>query len=98
MALSAGKEAKLLETVSVVQLDQSQSTADKSVVVIRATDGNGALTWMTAVLDLAEHVPQTSTKTKPMVPAYDVLKKLPPFLSLKTASVQLNCLGMERAV
>ena len=53
---------------------------------------------MTLNLDLAKHVLQTSTKTKPKVPAYDVLKKLLPYLSLKTASVGVECLGMEKVV
>ena len=63
-------------------------------VVKKDMVGNGALTK----LGLAEHVQQTSTKKNTMASACDVLRKPPPNLSLKTASVQVNYLGMEIAV
>ena len=46
----------------------------------------------------AKHVQLTFTKTESKAHAKDVLKKPPPYLSLKTASVGVECLGMERVV
>ena len=78
-----------------VQQDQCHSTPIKKLAgVRRVTDGNG----VPAMKDPVKVAQQTSIKTKNREHVYNVLMKPPPCLSLKTAGVQLDCLGMDRAV
>ena len=95
IALSAQITTLETELLAVfAQRDQSHSAAKKFAAVKKDTAGNGR----PAKMGPAKHVQLTFTKTESKALAKDVLKKPPPYLSLKTAFVGVDCLGMERAV
>ena len=85
-------ETELL--VVFVQKDHNHSATKKFAAVTKVMAGNGR----SAKMGPARHVQLTFTKTENKVRAHDVLRKPPPNLSLNTASVRVDCLGMERAV
>ena len=94
-ALNAQMTTLETELLAVfVQKDHNHSATKTFAAVTKGMAGNGRL----AKMGPARHVRLTFTKTENKVHAYDVLRKLLPYLSLNTASVRVDCLGMERAV
>ena len=85
-------ETELL--VVFAQRVQNHSATKKFAAATKGMAGNGR----SAKMGPARHVQLTFTKTENKVRAHDVLRKPPPNLSLNTASVRVDCLGMERAV
>ena len=77
-----------------VQKDHNHSATKTFAAVTKGMAGNGRL----AKMGPARHVQLTFTKTENKVRAHDVLRKLLPYLSLNTASVRVDCFGMEKAV